>query len=167
MNSVLPPIIIELPPEEQTSGAVSKTITQTNSTGNGSLLSGSAKSALKKVVSYAAVKHVVDQTIGYAISNVELQTGAREYEQTLQWGYQVASETIGTGIMVAGAFMAGHPLLALAGLAVSGISKGYEIYKNYNRLQIQENREDISIQMAIVRAGSLGRRNNGGKNGPQ
>lgn len=167
MNSALPPIIIELPPEEQTtSGAVSQTPSSTN-TGSGQFISGRARSALKKIVSYAAVQHVADQTIGYAISNVELQTGAREYEQQLQFKYQVASKAVGTGVMLYGAIKAGHPLLALAGLAMSGISKGYEIYKNYNRLQIQENREDVSIQMATIRAGSLGRRDNGGRNGQQ
>lgn len=167
MDSALPPIIIELPAEEQTSGAVSQTPASGTSTGSGSLISGRAKSALKKMVSYAAVQHVADQTIGYAISNVELQTGAREYEQRLQLRYQAITQTVGTGVMLYGAFKAGHPLIAIAGLALSGLSKGYEIYKNYNNLRIAENREDVSILMSTVRAGSLGRRENGGRNGQQ
>lgn len=163
VNSSLPPIIIELP-QEETSGAVSQVGTGNTQSQKGG---GSAKSLLAKAVSFGTVKHIADEINTYAISTVEMRTGAREYEQKLSFWYSTASRAVTSAAIVVAGIKTGHPLIALAGLVVGGVAKGYEIWKNYNNLRIAENREDVAIHMATIRTGALGRRENGGRNGQQ
>lgn len=157
IDSDLPNIIIELPEDDSSSPVA----TPAARAGEKKAPSGDAEKLLKRVVSFAAVKGTVDKVVNYGISTVTLRTGAREYEQKLNFAYNTASQAVGLGVTAGMLALSGHPLLAVAGLAIAGISKGIEIWKNTQRLETEENRENISIQKQIIRAGALTRRGMG------
>lgn len=116
---------------------------------------------LKKMVSFAAVKSTADKIVNYNISQVSLRTGASEYEQRLSFTYNTASQVVGAGAALEmGAAMGGPAGLAVAaiGLAVSGIHKIMDIAQKEETLRMQESLENVSIGMAMVRAGTSGRR---------
>ena len=112
----------------------------------------SAKSAARKVVSYATLKSTADQLISGSINQVSLSTGAEEYEHSI--GQRVWQ----TGEMIAIGAMTGGLPGAIAGLALSGLSFGINYSIGVSRLQKEESLEDISIGMKNIRAGTAGRR---------
>lgn len=156
VNSSLPPIVIDL-----SSGGKKKAVAQNNApTSDSSQSSGTnTEKAMKNLVSYGSIKHTADKIVSYQIGTVEIRTGAREYEQKLQFGYQVGSKILNTAVMIGGAAATGNLPLAVIGVATSAISTGFDIWQRQNTININENREDIAIAMQIKRAGNLGRRN--------
>lgn len=118
----------------------------------------SAQRAIKHLVSYASVAATADKLIGYEISQVELKTGAREYEQKLQFGYGIGKKVAGTGVAIGLGIASGNLPAVAIGLVASGINKLISIGQNYNTLKTKENLENVSIDMANVRAGTAGRR---------
>lgn len=156
VNSSLPPIVIDL-----SSGEKKKAVAQNNAPTSGSSQNAgtNTEKAMKNLVSYGSIKHTADKIVSYQIGTVELRTGAREYEQKLQFGYQVGSKLLNTAVMIGGAAATGNLPLAVIGVATSAISTGFDIWQKQNTININENREDISIAMQIKRAGNFGRRN--------
>ncbi len=118
----------------------------------------SAKSAARKVVSYATLKSTADQLISGSINQVSLSTGAEEYEQRLSAKYSIGQRVWQTGEMIAIGAMTGGLPGAIAGLALSGLSFGINYSIGVSRLQKEESLEDISIGMKNIRAGTAGRR---------
>lgn len=114
--------------------------------------------ALMGLVSYSSIAATADKLIGYEVSQVELRTGAREYEQKLQFGYSMAKKGIGIGAAVVGGIATGNFPAVAIGLVAAGINSVIKISQNYNTLRTQESLENISIGMANVRAGTAGRR---------
>lgn len=117
-----------------------------------------ASKALTGLVSYSSVAATAEKLISYEISQVELRTGAREYEQKLQFGYSMAKKGIGIGAAVVGGLATGNLPAVAIGLVAAGINSLIKISQNYNTLRTQESLEDISIGMANIRAGTAGRR---------
>lgn len=156
VNSSLPPIVIDL-----SSGGKKKAVAQNNApTSDSSQSAGTnIEKAMKQIVSYGSIKHTADKIVSYQIGTVELRTGAREYEQKLQFGYQVGSKLLNTAVMIGGAAATGNLPLAVIGVATSALSTGFDVWQRQNTININENREDISIAMQIKRAGNFGRRN--------
>ena len=156
VNSSLPPIVIDL-----SSGEKKKAVAQNNApTSDSSQNAGTnTEKAMKNLVSYGSIKHTADKIVSYQIGTVELRTGAREYEQKLQFGYQVGGTLLNTAVMIGGTAATGNLPLAVIGVATSAISTGFDIWQKQNTININENREDISIAMQIKRAGNFGRRN--------
>ena len=156
VNSSLPPIVIDL-----SSGGKKKAVAQNNApTSDSSQSAGTnIEKAMKNLVSYGAIKHTADKIVSYQIGTVELRTGAREYEQKLQFGYQVGGKLLNTAVMIGGAAATGNLPLAVIGVATSAMSTGLDIWQKQNTININENREDIAIAMQMNRAGNLGRRN--------
>lgn len=116
------------------------------------------KNATKKIVSYAAVKATADRLVSGQISQVELTTGASEYQQRLQTGYSVGKQVLGAAESMTIGFMAGGPIGAFSGLLVSGMNTLIGYSQRAQELGKMQNLEDISIGMMKVRAGSSGRR---------
>lgn len=118
----------------------------------------SALVATKGLVSFSAVRAFAGNLISYEISQVELRTGAREYEQKLRFGYEMANKGLNVVTATAAGFAMGGAFGAVAGLIGS---LGYTVLgyvQNANTIRTQENLEDVSIGMANIRAGVSGRR---------
>lgn len=117
-----------------------------------------AEKAMKKMVSYAAVRGFANTLISYEISQVNLRTGAYEYEQRLRTGYQFANQ----GLNIITSTVMGAKMGGPAGAAVAFIGSTLYTLLGYaqkeNTLRTQENLENISIGMASIRAGVSGRR---------
>lgn len=117
-----------------------------------------AGKAVLGMVSYATASSFADRLITNELSVVELSTGAREYEQRLQFGYSVGKTAVNAAVALGVGIGTGTWPIVLAGLAVAGVGKLMEINQNTRRLNMSENLEDISIGFANTRAGVSGRR---------
>lgn len=118
-------------------------------------------SAAKTMVSFAAIKSTADKMINFEISQVSLRTGAMEYEQRLNATYSAISQTVGAGAALVGAGITGGPVgvaVATLGLAVSVVNKIIGISNKAQNLRTEQSLENISIGMAVVRAGVNSRR---------
>ena len=138
----------------------------TGSTGIDAPSSGDAASdkfvsKAKKMVSFAAVASSADKLISYNISQVNLQTGATEYEQRLNAAYSLGKQFVGAGAaLIGGALMGGPAGFAVAaiGIVSSGINQLISYEQRKQTLQTQQSLENITIGMQNVRAGTTGRR---------
>lgn len=132
------------------------------SSSDGALTAQMAVGAAKKIVAATGFKQIADSVISYDISKISLRTGATEYQQKVQFAYNEGMNAassigaIGMGALIGGPAGAA---VAAAGVGISYIMKIIGWAQNANTIQIQENQEDISIQMQMIRAGSMGRRN--------
>lgn len=150
MDSILPVIMINLNSgdEENKTVASPSANKQSDNPDESSQGITGAEKAVRRLVSFGTAKHIAGKLIQNKISTVELRTGAREYEQTLQFGMQVANTAIGIGA----AFVA-NPWLGAAALALTVIDKTIDYSRRVREIEIKENREDISLGLARIRAG--------------
>lgn len=145
-----------------TSSNDSGTSSSSNGSGDAALSAKDVVRAAKKVMAYTGIKQIADSAISYELSTVSLQTGATEYQQKLQFVYSESRQAASSvGAIAMGGIMGGPAGAAIAavGVGISYMMKFIGWAQNANTIQIKENREDISIQMETIRAGSLGRRN--------
>lgn len=129
--------------------------------GDGALTAKQAIGAAKKVMAYTGIKQIADSYISYEISQVNLRTGASEFQQRLQFAYSEGSQLASSiGAIAMGGIMGGVPgaALAAAGVGLTYLMKFIGWGQNANTLRTQQNLEDISIGMANIRAGVSGRR---------
>lgn len=132
--------------------------TGTNGTdGAGKTAQGAAK-AVKGLISFSTAAAFADNIISYELSQVNLRTGAAEYEQKLQFGYSTAKKLYGIGAATVGGAIMGGPVGAVVGFLGSTVSTMISYAQRANTLRTQENLENISIGMASQRAGVSGRR---------
>lgn len=117
-----------------------------------------AKSALNGLVSYATAAAVADNIVSFEIGQVSLRTGATEYEQKLKFGYSIAKQGIAYGSIIAGGIMTGNPVIAAAAVAMSLLMKTIDIAQRSIDISTKKDYEDVSINLANVRAGTGGRR---------
>ncbi|MDE6504869.1 MAG: hypothetical protein K2L42_03265 [Clostridia bacterium] len=128
---------------------------------SGSSVQDAVANKLKKMVSFPAIKSTADKLVNARIAQVSLQTGATEYEERVSYVYNNISQTVGAGYALLSGFAVGGPAgLAVAGiaLAATAVNKVVEIAQKQRMLQLQQSMENISIDMARVRAGVSGRR---------
>lgn len=148
-------IVIQLPPDDGSGEVVSGG--NTKKTAEEKRAEGAMK-AMQGMVSYASVRAFANNLISYEISQVELRTGAREYEQKLRFGYETANKLLNIGTAtVMGASMGGA-IGAVVGFLGSTFYTALGYMQNANTLRTQQNLENVSIGMANVRAGTAGRR---------
>lgn len=150
MDSILPPITINInggDEENKTVASPSANSQSKNPDESSQGISG-AERAVRRLVSIGTAKHIASKLVQNRISTVELRTGAREYEQKLQFGMQVANAVIGIGA----AFIA-NPWLGAAALAMTVIDKTIDYTQRVKEIEIKKEREDISLGMARIRAG--------------
>ena len=132
-----------------------------NSAGGSSDPMDAVTRKLSKMVSFAAVKSTADRLINYEISQVALETGAEQYEQRLDYVYNIASQTAGAGASLALGAATGGPagaILAAIGIVTNGIQKVVGIAQKQRQLDTQQSLENVSIGTQTVRAGVTGRR---------
>lgn len=152
-------IVIQLPNESADHRVVSggngaKRPTQSD----GEKQAAGAASAVKGLVSFSAVRAFANNLISYEISQVELRTGAREYEQRLRFGYEMGNKVLNVGMATVAGAMAGGAIGAAVAFLGSTFYTALGYMQNANTLRTQQNLEDISIGMANIRAGVSGRR---------
>lgn len=117
-----------------------------------------ALKAAQNLVSFATVASTADKLISNSINQVNMRTGAAEYEQRLDAAYSAGKQIIGAGAALAiGATTGTLPIVAL-GMVASTISKAISISQKATILNLGQSLEDISIEMQNVRAGTSGRR---------
>lgn len=117
-----------------------------------------ALKAAQNLVSFATVAASADKIITTTINQVNMRTGAAEYEQRLDAAYSAGKQIIGAGATLAiGAATGTLPIVAL-GMVVSSVSKAISISQKATMLNLGQSIEDISIEMQNVRAGTSGRR---------
>ncbi len=124
-------------------------------------------SALKRLIAPAALVHYANKFAQNEISTVEMRTGAREYEQKLQFGMQAANAFVGLGMSAMTGAAVGGPVGAAvsAGLyaVVFAVNKTIDYTQSVRELNIKEKREDISTGLARLRAGAISPIANGGR----
>lgn len=129
---------------------------------DGALSAKDVVSGARRIVAATGIKQIADSLISYQISTVSLRTGATEYQQRLQFAYNEGMSALSSIGAIGMGFVMGGPAgaaVAAVGVGISYITKFIGWAQNANTLQIEENKEDISIQMQRLRAGNLGRRN--------
>lgn len=119
---------------------------------------GKIESAMKKLVSYSAIKGTATQVINYRISQVNLSTGQAEFQQRLEQVSGFASQGLGLAESAVIGFAAGGPVLAALAVIPQLISFGIETYQKYETLNRERQLEGISLGLAAERAGINGRR---------
>lgn len=134
------------------------TATGSDTTNKPSKTEQGAINAVKGMVSFAAVRAFANNLISYDISQVTLRTGAKEYEQKLQFAYNTANQLLNIGMTTAAGAAAGGVVGAVVGFLGSTMYTAISYAQNANTIQTKQNLEDISIGMASVRAGVSGRR---------
>lgn len=117
-----------------------------------------AERALRGMVSYASVRAFANNLISYEISQVELRTGAREYEQKLRFGYDMFNKGLNIGTATFMGAATGGVIGAAVGFIGSTMYTALGYLQSSNTLRTQQNLEDISINLANLRAGVSGRR---------
>lgn len=160
-------IVIKIGGLPESDGATAKTTQKTTAEESGGETGGvmDAYKAIKKasfgIVSYATAKSFADQVIGFQISQVSLETGANEYEQRLNMGYEIGNSVFGAGVsLLTGALVGGPAGLALSavGIVLNGVHKAVGIAQRQQQLDTQTDLENISINLARRRAGFTGSR---------
>lgn len=144
-------------PKGNSAMAESESSTLGGLSGNSTSEAGALKAA-QNLVSFATVAASADKIITTAISQVNMRTGAAEYEQRLDTAYSAGKQIIGAGAALAiGAATGTLPVVAL-GMVMSSINKALSISQKASQLNMEHSLEDISIGMQNVRAGTSGRR---------
>ena len=160
-------IKIVLPSEAETETPVAKSSTDMSSgsggtgSGDGALSARDVVRGAKKLMAYMGIKQIADSYISFEVSNVNLKTGASEFQQRLQFVYNEGSQAASSVGAVAMGFIMGGP--AGAGIAAAGVGLSYLMkfigwQQNSVRLDLEQNLENVSIGMANIRAGTAGRR---------
>lgn len=108
------------------------------------------QNALKRLISFGTVRHFATKVAQNNVSTVEMRTGAREYEQKLQFGMQ----TLNTAVDIGMAFVV-NPALGALSLVMRTVDSIMNYTQRVRELKIAENREDISLGLARLRAGYL------------
>lgn len=118
----------------------------------------SVEKAAKSLVSYSAIKGTADRLISARIGQVELTTGAAEYEQRLQSNYNIASSVLDGAVSLGVGIATGTWPIVLLGMARKLMSFAIGVGEKQTELRNKQSLENISISMASSRAGVNGRR---------
>lgn len=130
-----------------------------NSSGKDTSSKQDSKITREQAAGYFAYKRFISpfvkQALSYEISTVSLKTGRAEYQQRLQFAYDVAGKVAGLGENIALGFLlsGGNPLGAVVGAAVSLVHTAVTYAQNSNTINLNKNLENVSIGLMDIRAG--------------
>ena len=126
---------------------------------DGNVTETDAMNAAKRIVSFATMAATADRLVSTVISEVDLRTGANEYEQRLNAVYTAGKKIIGAGAALAIGVATGTlPVVAL-GMVMSSVNRALSISQKATQINMLHSLEDIAINMQSIRAGTSGRRN--------
>lgn len=109
-------------------------------------------------VAWKKAKSFINQVASYQISTLELQSGAKEYQQKTQFTYNLVNQGVSIVENIAVGVAVGNVYGAIAG-AVLGIAQtGISYLQKANTIQLQQNLESLSLQQMNLRAGAGGSR---------
>lgn len=118
----------------------------------------SAQGAVRKIISVGTATAVADKLITNELNVVSLRTGAKEYEQKLQFGYSMIKQTAmplvfgaATGGLAGAA--TGGPAGAAIGVVFSFAMQGIQWAQNQRVIDYNRDIENIAIGFARNRAG--------------
>lgn len=110
----------------------------------------SAQGAVRKIISVGTATAVADKLITNELNVVSLRTGAKEYEQKLQFGYSMIKQTAMP--LVFGAATGGLAGAAI-GVVFSFAMQGIQWAQNQRVIDYNRDIENIAIGFARNRAG--------------
>lgn len=113
-----------------------------------------AKALVKGMIAYNTyVKPFVQPIIEQQIGTISLRTGASEQQQRIQFAYEIAQSVVGIGTSIVSGFAVGNVPGAVVG-AVIGVASTVINYANKaQKIQYEQNLEDVSLRGLSVRAG--------------
>lgn len=121
-----------------------------------------AKSMAKRLVSYAAISSTVNQIANHAHSTINLRTGANEVSQRVNFVYQKSFGLVNSAILGGIAGAPGGPLGIAVGAGVGALlnlgGQAIDYLKKNDIIQKEQELEDISRRMQMMRATASGRR---------
>lgn len=103
---------------------------------------------------YGIAKSAMSKIVTHTINTVSLRTGQTEYQQRLQFQYEIASRGFNILESVVVGAMVGNAPGAILGAATSLGSALHDLYNRSDTLRISRNLENISIGLADIRAGA-------------
>ena len=111
------------------------------------------------LVAWQKVKPFVNTVVSHEINMVQVETGATEYTQKLQFAQEVANSAIGTvESMLMGLAVGGGLPGALVGLATDLIAKSVTMAIKQNEINRLYFSEQNSINLNVIRSGTFGSR---------
>lgn len=119
---------------------------------------GTRTAAITGLVAWRTVKPWINQMATHQLNVASIRDGSTELAQRRQFGYQIATQTIGVVESMAAGFAVGNVAGAAIGLAVG---LGHTLMSYANNQQIineRRNLENRSLQMNYIRAGARGSR---------
>lgn len=123
-----------------------------------------SKGIAKGIAAVGVVSSFAFQTANNRISTTTLRTGQAEYQakqelalRGAKWGMGILTSAA-TGLFVSG----GNPLGAVAGALVGVAHTAINMQQAANVVQMERSAESIGIELANIRAGSLGDRHGRG-----
>lgn len=119
---------------------------------------GTRNTAITGLVAWRTVKPWINQMATHQLNVASIRDGSTELAQRRQFGYQIATQTIGVVESMAAGFAVGNVAGAVIGLAVG---LGHTLMSYANNQQIineRRNLENRSLQMNYIRAGARGSR---------
>lgn len=149
-------IIVPLPGDKKSamasSGSSSAKKTQDDKTAQGAI------NAVKGIVSYSSIRAHADQIVGYNISQVNLRTGAAEYQQKLQFEYSALQSGLNLIDESIKGYFVGGAIGSVIGIGASLTNTFVGWIQRAGTLSTEQNLESISLNFASIRAGVSGRR---------
>lgn len=135
--------------DDDNTGETARSTNQTQS-GQGAVAAG--------LVAWRTVKPWINQALTHELNVVNIRDGSTELAQRRQFGYQIATQSVGIIESMAAGYAVGNVAGAAIGLAV-GV--GHTLLSYANNQQIineRRNLENRSLQMNYIRAGARGSR---------
>lgn len=144
-------ITIKLPSSTDESAMAGSSTKKSNSPSESQQNANSVADAAQKVVTYAAVMHTAEKLVSYEISQVNLKTGASEYQQRLESSYSALKQF---AMPIVGAAVTGNIPFAFVASIWAGVNGLISIAQKTDELNTRRDLENMSIGMQIVRAGT-------------
>ena len=109
----------------------------------------------KAVAAYGIAKSFADTVATHQHNMISLRTGQEEYQQKVQFTYGHVKAMAGFIENVAVGFMLGNGVGAVVAAATSATMLGVQYLQKAEELSISRTVENVSIDMANIRAGSM------------
>jgi hypothetical protein len=114
----------------------------------------------KKIAAYGTVKGFVTQILSNGISTIELRTGAAEYQQKMQFAYDIGLGLYNIAEKTYLGAKFGGGVGAAIGLAIGTMHTAISYAQAQNVIDLNRTLESMTITQNNVRAGTANRRLN-------
>ena len=115
----------------------------------------SEMSAIKPMAALGIARALVTKVVSHQVNTIALRTGQEELQQRNQFRWDVAQRGFSLLSGVAMGMATGGPVGAVIGAGVSVMMTAVDISQKANEISLNRTAENISIDMANIRAGSM------------